>query len=110
MQRKSSINSNYLLENDYNLTAVEISELRENFQKFDINGDGDIDIHELKRVMQLIGEAYDEESLRKTLNSASAKGHDKMTFQEFVTLVHQSKIVSVIFKFSIHKALLKSKY
>jgi len=95
MSRAKTLPTNhYQLENEYNLTAVEISELKENFQKFDINGDGDIDIHELKQVMQLIGESYDEESLRKTLTSASAKGHDKMTFQEFVRMVHHSKTVS----------------
>ena len=85
--------NNYQLVNSYDLTAAEISGLRENFHKFDINGDGDIDLHELSRVMQMIGESYDEESLRKTLHSASAKGEEKMTFQEFVTLVHHSKTV-----------------
>lgn len=88
--------NNYQLLNSYDLTTAEISGLKENFEKFDINGDGDIDLHELSRVMQMIGESYDEESLRKTLSNVSAKGEEKMTFQEFVTLVHHSKTVSTI--------------
>ena len=85
---------NYELLNTHELTALEILDLRENFQKFDINGDGDIDEHELAVIMETIGESYTQESLRKILSTGDTDGDGKLSFQEFLSLVHHSKTVS----------------
>eukprot|EP01035_Chromulina_nebulosa_P034613 gene34613-46461_t len=78
-------------ENSNNLTEKEISVLRENFQKFDTNGDGDIDIVELAKILDIVGEEYDHNSLNKMISTADKDGDGKMSFEEFVGLVIHSR-------------------
>ena len=77
----------------HNLTEKEISDLRENFQKFDTNGDGDIDIVELAKILDIVGEEYDQNSLNKMISTADKDGDGKMSFEEFIGLVMHSRAV-----------------
>lgn len=86
-------------ENSNNLTEKEISDLRENFQKFDTNGDGDIDIVELAKILDIVGEEYDHNSLNKMISTADKDGDGKMSFEEFVGLVIHSRAVRIYIKF-----------
>ena len=81
----------------HNLTDKEISDLRENFQKFDTNGDGDIDVVELAKILDIVGEAYDHNSLNNMISTADKDGDGKMSFEEFIELVKHSRAVRKIY-------------
>ena len=49
-------NASHIITINYGFSTEELNELRENFQKFDINNDGDIDIHELAEIMRILGD------------------------------------------------------
>lgn len=86
----------YALVKKYSLSPQEIADLKENFQKFDVNGDGDIDMSELAEVMKLIGESYDPERLRKLIETADTDKDGKISFEEFISLVEYHKHVTLL--------------
>ena len=97
LTESDKFNDKYSTNKNFNLTEKEISDLRENFHKFDTNGDGDIDVVELAKILDIIGEAYDQNSLKELIKTADKDGDGKMSFEEFVGLVVHSREVSSIF-------------
>jgi len=87
------LHSKYELQQRYDFTASEIDEMQRTFRQFDSNGDGDIDLSELREVMKLIHRDVDDEKLKKMMAIGDSDGDDKMSFQEFVALVHRCKEV-----------------
>jgi len=85
------LHSKYELQQRYDFTASEIDEMQRTFRQFDSNGDGDIDLSELREVMKLIHRDVDDEKLKKMMAIGDSDGDDKMSFQEFVALVHRCK-------------------
>ena len=74
----------------------ELGRLRENFKKFDRNGDGDIDQSELSSVLELIGEKFDIESSKTLLQTGDADGDGKLSFEEFLKLVlHHKQVLGI---------------
>jgi len=83
----------YELLSRYDFTAAEIEEMERTFRKFDTNGDGYIDLVELGQVMKLIrtrqDDHVDEVRLKKMMATVDSDGDGKMSFEEFVALVHR---------------------
>ena len=82
----------------YDFSASEIEDMQRTFRQFDTNGDGDIDIMELGQVMKLIhrrqdNDQVDESRLKKMIATVDSDGDGKMSFEEFVALVHRCKKV-----------------
>jgi len=87
----------------HGFTEDEINELKGNFQKFDINNDGYIDIHELEEIMKILGDKYDHDSLREILGSGNSEVDGKLSFYDYISLVYQSKIVSLYVTICLYK-------
>ena len=71
----------------------EMITLKQNFLKFDANGDGTIDANELAVVMNTIGESCTREQLLVLLKEGDTDGDGMVSFPEFVHLVHKTKKV-----------------
>ena len=72
----------------------ELASLRENFGKFDENGDGDIDCAELMKVMQALGMPCDREAANKLLKMGDKDGDGCVNFEEFAEFIFNSQRVS----------------
>mmetsp|Transcript_28431 Transcript_28431/g.40017 ORF Transcript_28431/g.40017 Transcript_28431/m.40017 type:complete len:152 (+) Transcript_28431:71-526(+) len=75
-----------------NLTEEEIADLKEAFSMFDINGDGTIELHELKQVMNKLGQHPSDGELIEMINSVDDNGDNEIDFNEFLVLM-KSRIV-----------------
>lgn len=72
-------------------TPAEADELRANFGKFDNNGDGYIDALELASILGLVGEAATPDAVAKLLQDADTDNDGKISFDEFVNMMHKNK-------------------
>lgn len=72
-------------------THEEIILMISNFSKFDINGDGHIDMEELSLIMDTIGEKYTKEELKLLILDADTDGDNYVSFNEFVNLILHTK-------------------
>jgi len=62
-------------------------ELRQAFRVFDADGNGTIDKPELKRVMEMVGEAVTKEQLDAMFKLADVNGDGEISFDEFCTMM-----------------------
>lgn len=69
------------------LTAEQLSELKEAFRMFDKDGDGTIDSEELTSVMQVLGMNPTAEELEILLNSVDADRNGVIDLDEFVDVM-----------------------
>ncbi len=60
--------------------------VRAAFDRFDLNGDGHIDAHEIKTVMAEIGAPLTDGEVAEMIAKADADGNGMIDFQEFLTL------------------------
>ncbi len=60
--------------------------VRAAFDRFDLNGDGHIDAHEIRTVMAEIGTPLTESEVSEMIAKADADGNGMIDFQEFLTL------------------------
>jgi Ca2+-binding EF-hand superfamily protein len=74
-------------------TPAETDELRTNFGKFDNNGDGFIDGVELATILGLVGESATPTEIDKLLKEADTDGDGKISFDEYVHMIHKNKQV-----------------
>ncbi|KAF9506047.1 hypothetical protein BS47DRAFT_1353370 [Hydnum rufescens UP504] len=69
------------------LTEEQISEFKEAFSLFDINGDGMITTHELGIVMRSLGQNPTEAELQDMVNEVDADENGMLDFPEFLTMM-----------------------
>jgi calmodulin len=62
-------------------------ELRQAFKVFDKDGNGTIDVAELKLVMQQLGEPLNDQQLADMMKEADLNGDGQIDFQEFCKLM-----------------------
>jgi calmodulin len=60
--------------------------VRAAFDRFDLNGDGVIDAHEIKIVMAELGTPITDHEVREMIESADIDGDGRIDFQEFLTM------------------------
>ena len=59
------------------------SYLRELFEQFDKNGDGLVDRHEFRRILNVLGDAPSEEVLTLEFAAMDSNGDGSVDFEEF---------------------------
>jgi calmodulin len=59
-------------------------DLAEEFKKLDVNGDGFIDVEELKKVLTFGDEKLSEEEVADVIKEFDANGDGKITLEEFI--------------------------
>ncbi|XVE85479.1 hypothetical protein DITRI_Ditri17bG0093700 [Diplodiscus trichospermus] len=69
-----------------NFTQIQLKELEQVFQKFDVNGDGKISSSELGSIMGSLGQLPSEEELQKMIKEFDSDGDGFVSFEEFVEL------------------------
>merc|ERR1712238_352713 len=69
------------------LTEEQVADLKEAFAMFDINGDGTIDIAEIKQVMRKLGQNPTEGELNEMIKSVDGDGDKEIDFGEFLILM-----------------------
>lgn len=72
-------------------TPAEADELKANFAKFDLNGDGVIDKEEVKEIFKAAGDKTPAVKISSMISMADSDGDGKLNFEEFVGVMHQSK-------------------
>ncbi|KAG0492728.1 hypothetical protein HPP92_006126 [Vanilla planifolia] len=76
------------LENSMNvLTEEQISEFRETFSLFDMDGNGCITVDELATIMQSLGQNLTEEELKSMINEVDDNRNGTIEFVEFLSLM-----------------------
>jgi calmodulin len=74
-------------------SAAEVAEMRENFAKFDDNGDGSIDERELMNILGIAGADTNPEVIAVLLAEADTNGDGKISFEEYVNMMYKTKKV-----------------
>ena len=69
------------------MNEAQIDEFREAFTQFDIGKSGSIDIDELRRLCEWIGQEVSEEDLKDMMDLADGDGSGEIDFWEFATLM-----------------------
>merc|ERR1712071_468487 len=75
----------------HGLSEDEVSDLKEAFSMFDIDGDGTITIIELREVMKSLGQNPTEKELKQMIRSVDADGNNEIDFDEFLILMSSKK-------------------
>merc|ERR1711935_231051 len=75
----------------HGLSEDEVSDLKEAFSIFDIDGDGTITIIELREVMKSLGQNPTEKELKQMIRSVDADGNNEIDFDEFLILMSSKK-------------------
>lgn len=65
------------------------AEIKEAFDLFDKNGDGEITTHELDLVIRALGQQATEAELQDMINEVDADGNGMIEFSEFLTLMER---------------------
>jgi calmodulin len=72
---------------DKDLTEEEIADLKEAFAMFDINGDGTIELNEIRQVMRKLGQNPTEEELKEMISTVDDNDDKEIDFEEFLVLM-----------------------
>lgn len=72
---------------DKKLTEEEVADLKEAFAMFDINGDGTIELNEIRQVMRKLGQNPTELELQEMISSVDDNGDKEIDFEEFLILM-----------------------
>ena len=70
-------------------TASAEDDIRLAFKAFDIDGNGEIDRHELKQVMEKIGEPLTDEQIDSMIAEADKNGDGLINFEEFSAMMRK---------------------
>ena len=58
------------------------------YRVFDRDGNGDMDIIELRRVVKMLGEKLTEEELQEMINYHDVDGDGEVSYEEFATMMY----------------------
>jgi Ca2+-binding EF-hand superfamily protein len=78
----------------YRLSADEVEKCREAFLKFDKDGNGAIDIWELREILRTLNNEPTEEELIAMVEQADEDGSGSIEFGEFLELIASQKVAS----------------
>lgn len=81
----SDNNNNNPLSRDF--TEDEIAEFKEAFAMFDLDGSGAIETHELREVLDKLGEPATDEEIQEMIELVDENGDNEIDFEEFLTLM-----------------------
>jgi len=73
------------------MSDAEVQDLRKVFDSFDTSRSGDIDIEELSSAMEQMGAPVERGKLAALISEADASGDQRVSFDEFLTVVERSK-------------------
>lgn len=76
-------------------TPAECEEMKQNFIKFDKNGDGTIDNDEVKSIFEAAGDTSSIGNIAQMLVDADSDGDGRLNFEEFVGIFHKTKKAGV---------------
>lgn len=76
------------------ISEEELINCRKAFQQFDINGNGTIDLRELKHALSLMGQHPSDEELFVMMNHVDKDGSKEIEFAEFVQAIQINKSMS----------------
>ncbi|KAF9199595.1 hypothetical protein BGZ49_010271, partial [Haplosporangium sp. Z 27] len=82
--------ANNLIKNklpDYDLTEEQIKEFKESFDSFDRNGDGSINVSELRSLLKLVGKDSSKASVESAMAEFDTNKDQHIDFDEFLALV-----------------------
>eukprot|EP00483_Globobulimina_turgida_P009798 UN09817 len=74
-------------------TRAYVDELREAFEVFDKDGDGQITPQELAAIMKALGESLNEQDILTMIQEADADGDGNIDFEEFKKLMEEDTIL-----------------
>jgi len=72
---------------EYELTGEQITEIKEAFNLFDKNGDGRITCQELGIVMRSLGQRPTEDELKEMIDEVDEDGNGTIEFNEFLVMM-----------------------
>lgn len=67
-------------------------ELREAFKYFDADGNGKISSHELRKVMNSLGEDLTPEEIEEIIKEGDLDGDGELNYEEFSKMMYNDKI------------------
>jgi|Transcript_13565 calmodulin len=75
------------------LTEDEVADLKEAFAMFDINGDGTIELNEIRQVMRKLGQNPTEDELKEMISTVDDNDDHEIDFEEFLVLMKSRTVV-----------------
>jgi len=70
----------------------QLNEFLSQFSKFDLDGNGTIDIEELRQVLNDLGESSSEATLTEMINEVSSEQNGTISFPDFLKVMHKIKL------------------
>lgn len=74
------------------LTSEEVEDLKETFRTFDKDGNGEIDLNELRTVMTSLGYNPTDKQLQDMMDKVDLDGNGFICFAEFVMMMRKCKV------------------
>jgi len=92
-------------EEEYPDLAAKLEGYKEQFMEFDENNSGDIDIMELKRMMEKLGQAKTHLELKKMIAEVDTTNSGTISYTEFLTMMlgKKSSVLKLILMFEEKK-------
>ena len=78
------------------VNASRDEEFRGAFNMFDLNSDGFIDFHELRRLLTALGEDMRDTDLKSFMNEADSDGDGRINYEEFVMVINAKNKLSAL--------------
>ena len=80
------------------LTTEQVNILKEEFLKFDDDGDCAIDKNELNKIMKSLGQTLSDDELQRLLSESDLDGTHLLEFSEFVDLLQDSGKIDFVIR------------
>lgn len=76
------------------LTGPQLQSIKTSFRKFDRDGDGSVDASEVEKVMQDLGNTYDDQTLQDMISDADVNGSGVIEETEFIAMMARQLALS----------------